>query len=94
MVSSISASAVKVKVKQSGQEKGKLSQGFLTQALQGGIGAFASGSIENKGLLISQALPLSQASLGRQQAFVISCASCCHQAIVLLPKLETTTDSR
>ncbi|KAI4120512.1 MAG: hypothetical protein LQ341_007533, partial [Variospora aurantia] len=33
---------VEVKVKQSRQGKGKLLQDFLTQALQGAVGAFAS----------------------------------------------------
>ena len=87
---------VKVKVKQSRQGKGKLSQDFLTQALQGAVGASASGSTENKGLLTSQALPLSQASLGRQQAFVVSCASaavtrlllCCQTWILQLTAVD------
>ena len=87
---------VEVKVKQSRQGKGKLSQDFLTQALQGAVGASASGSTENKGLLTSQALPLSQASLGRQQAFVVSCASaavtmlllCCQTWILQLTAVD------
>ena len=87
---------VKVKVKQSRQVKGKLSQDFLTQALQGAVGASASGSTDNKGLLTSQALPLSQASLGRQQAFVVSCASaavtrlllCCQSWILQLTAVD------
>ena len=49
--------------------------GFFTQALQGAVGACASGSTENRGLLTSQALLVSQASLGKQQAFVASCAN-------------------
>ena len=102
MVPSKSAGAVssqrqrQVKVKQSRQGKGKLSQDFLTQALQGAVGASASGSTENKGLLTSQALPLSQASLGRQQAFVVSCASaavtrlllCCQTWILQLTAVD------
>ena len=57
------------------QGKGKLLQVFLTQALIGAVCASASGSTGNRGLLTSQALLVSQASLGRQQAFVASCAS-------------------
>ncbi len=59
----------------SSQGKGKLLQVFFTQALNGAVGASASGSTGNRGLLTSQALLVSQASLGRQQAFVASCAS-------------------
>ena len=47
---------------------------FLTPALHGAVSASASGSTENRGLLTSQALLVSQASLGRQQAFVAPCA--------------------
>ena len=54
------------------------------------------GSTENKGLLTSQALPLSQASLGRQQAFVVFCASaavtrlllCCQTWILQLTAVD------
>ena len=52
------------------QGKGKRLQKFLTPALHGAVCASASGSIENRGLLTSQALLVSQASLGRQQAFM------------------------
>ena len=57
------------------QGKGNLLQDFLTQALHGTVCASASISTENRGLLTSQALLVSQAGLGRQQAFVASCAS-------------------
>ena len=57
------------------QGKGKLLQSLFTQALHGAVCASASGSTENRGLLTSQALLVSQASLGRQQAFVAFCAS-------------------
>ena len=57
------------------QENGKLLQDFLTPALHGAVCASASGSTENRGLLTSQALLVSQASLGRQQAFVAPCAN-------------------
>ena len=57
------------------QGKGKLLQDFLTPALHGAVCASVSGSTENRGLLTSQALLVSQASLGRQQAFVAPCAN-------------------
>ena len=50
--------------------EGQFLQEFLTPALHGAVCASASGSTENRGLLTSQAVPVSQASLGRQQAFV------------------------
>ena len=57
------------------QGKGKLLPKNFTPALHGAVCAFASGSTENRGLLTSQALLVSQASLGRQQAFVAPCAN-------------------
>jgi len=44
----------------------------MAQELQYAGQALESGCSENKGLLTSQALPLSEASLCRQQAFAAS----------------------
>ena len=57
------------------QREGQTLQNCLTPALHGAACASASGSTENRGLLTSQALLVSQASLGRQQAFVAPCAN-------------------
>ena len=56
------------------QGKGKLLQSVLTPALHGAVFASASGGTDIRGLLTCQALLVSQASLGRQQAFVARCA--------------------
>ena len=93
MVPSKSAGTVSISVcvrSQSQLEAVKAREGqtlarFLTQALQGAVGASASGSTENKGLLTSQAL--SRASLGRQQAFVVSCASAAVTRLCFAAKL-------
>ena len=63
------------------QGKGKLLQDFLTPALHGAVCASASGSTENRGLLTSQALLVSQASLGRQQ-LQASVAPCANAAVI------------
>ena len=76
------------------QGKGKLLQIFLTEALHGAVCASADGCTGNRGLLTAQALLVSQASLGRQQAFEASCAKrSCYQTIALLPELDTTLES-
>ena len=78
------------------QRKGKLWQGLFTQALHGAVCASASGSTENRGLLTFQALLVSRASLGRQQAFVAFVQSaavtrlllCCQNWILYLKAVD------
>ena len=69
-----SASASKSKSSVKAREGQTLAK-FFTQALHGTVCASASGSTENRGLLTSQTLLVSQASLGRQQASVASSAN-------------------
>ncbi len=52
--------------------------------------AYATGGTENTGLLTEQALPLSEESLFRQQAFASSCGSSCCLAVALLKEVDTT----
>jgi len=67
---------------------------FFCTDTAGAVRALGSDCTENKVLLTAQALPLSEASLCRQQGFAASCAnSSCVWPAALLGKLDTTVDS-
>ncbi len=55
--------------------------------------AYASDSTATKALRTTQALPLSEASMSRQQNSGMCCKGSCELHTVLLSKLEATVDS-